>query len=160
MRPSQVTCVTLASGTFNRTLSPHRTCVALILSLTYNGLVQHMLQKFGKGCEFVVACDRRVVMVRVPCTTESMPLNRRIFASVQLVSREALMLCSLPKQRHLLCCCSLQQSRSFFPLLSGIVLDFLGPMDANLCLRLVMVMSVRTVLQIGPATVLSSFWGL
>ena len=26
-------------------------------------------------------------------------------------------------------CCSLQQSRSFFPLLSGIVFDFLGPMD-------------------------------
>ena len=85
-------------------------------------------------------------MVRVPCTTESMPLNRRIFAPVQLASREALMLCSLPKQRHLLCCCSVQQSRSFFPLLSGIVLEFPGPMDANHCLRLVMVRSVCTVL--------------
>ena len=31
-------------------------------------------------------------MVRVPCTTESMPLNTRIFASVQLASREALTL--------------------------------------------------------------------
>ena len=58
-----------------------------------------------------------------------MPLNRRIFASVQLALREALMLCSLPKQRHSMCFCSLQQSRSFFSSLSGMVLDFLGPMD-------------------------------
>ena len=68
-------------------------------------------------------------MVRVPCTTESMPLNRQTFASVQLAFQEAPMLCSLPKQRHSLCFCSLQQSRSVFPLLSGSVLDFLGPMD-------------------------------
>ena len=80
-------------------------------------------------CEFGVVCFSRVVIVLVPSTTESMPLNRHICASMQLALRETLMLCSLPKQRHMLGFCSLQQSRSFFPLLSGIVLDFLGPRD-------------------------------
>ena len=49
MRPSQVTCVTQASGTFNRALSPHRTCVALVHILMYKGLVQHTLQKCASG---------------------------------------------------------------------------------------------------------------
>ena len=43
-RTSQVTHVTFASDTFNRTHSPHRTCVALVLSMTHNGLEQHALQ--------------------------------------------------------------------------------------------------------------------
>ena len=50
---------------------------------------------------------------------------------MQLALREALMLCSLPKQRHLLCFCSLQQSRSVFSLLSGIGLDCLGSRDVG-----------------------------
>ena len=33
--------------------SPHRTCVALVLSVTYTGLVQHTFQKLLAGCHFV-----------------------------------------------------------------------------------------------------------
>ena len=70
-------------------------------------------------------------MVRVPSATESMPLNRRNFASMQLALHEnltsscpgALKLCSLPKQRHLLCHGSLQQSKKILPLLSRTARD-------------------------------------
>ena len=41
------------------------------------------------------------------------------------------MLCSLSKQRHLLCLGSLKKSRSVLPLLSGIVLAFVGPQDVG-----------------------------
>ena len=78
-------------------------------------------------------------MVRVPSATESMPVSKRIFASMQLALRltrtptrqEALMLCSLPQQRPLLCLGSLKQSRSVLPLLSGIVLACVGPQDVG-----------------------------
>ena len=66
MSPSQVTYVTQASATCNHTLSPHRTFVALVLSLMYNGLVQHTAGFLQAGCEFGVVCFTRVVMVRVP----------------------------------------------------------------------------------------------
>ena len=45
--------------------------------------------------------------------------------------QEALILCSLPRQRHLQCVRSLHRTRSFLTLLSGIVLDCLGPQDVG-----------------------------
>ena len=57
MRPSHVPYVTLASGTFERQLSPHRTCGARVLRVTHTGLVQHTSGKLASG--------REVIMCRV-----------------------------------------------------------------------------------------------
>ena len=60
MRPSQVTYVTLASGTFNRTLSPHRTCSARVLRVTHTRLVQHTLVKLASGRLLCVVCLQKL----------------------------------------------------------------------------------------------------
>ena len=49
MERSQVTYVTLVFDTLKRALSPHRTCVAPVLSVTHRRRVQHTLQEFGSG---------------------------------------------------------------------------------------------------------------
>ena len=46
MERSQVTYVTLVLDTFNSGISPHRTCVTPVLSVTHRRRVQHTLQEF------------------------------------------------------------------------------------------------------------------
>ena len=115
-------------------LSPHRTCVAPVLSVTYTGLVQHTFQKFVSGLSFCVVCLTKFPMVCVLSPTESMP-----FASMQLALREnwtssrqeTLILCGRPRHRHSRCLESLYLSKSFLSLISGIVLGCVGPQECR-----------------------------